>query len=145
MPDAGHEFLPEVQTCRQMFRNDSTSYLKKIDKLYRDDLREVRSRYNAIFKDNSVNCCDKQELLHSVGKELELTAKLQTVIQELLFDRMKLSGKCVKSFNGLSACVNDNYKTLVLQKAISIIKKKNPCMSEEEAVQRFKDIFAQMM
>lgn len=138
-----HDFSLEVQTCRQMFKNDTVAYLKKVDKLYREEYSEIRARYTAVAKDESLCRCARQKILSEIVVEHDLISRLINVIGELIFDRKRVTGRCIQYMYGRKADVNDNYRTLVLHKVISNIRKNNPGMTEDEALTRYRDTYGQ--
>jgi hypothetical protein len=133
------QFTAEAETCRHMFQSDSTSYLIKLEHLYSIEIRLVRIEYNRVYRDTSIEYHERWTQLYDIRLEEDLNRRLRQVISELLYDRIQISGRgCTYKKDGRDLD-RVNSRTLMFQKAISIIRKENPGTTEEQAIQKLKD------
>lgn len=139
VPDFDHEFDAEAETCFQQFKYDSVSYLMHIGQLFNEEIRRLRTEYTEVFQDESLEYNNRWRKLYDIRKEKDLTKRLRLVITDLIYLRTPLSAKNCTFKEQKFNLSNQNLRIQRFHFGVAKLRKANPGMTEEEAIQKMKD------
>ena len=128
-------FDDEADVCRRMFRNDKTLYLKQIEKLYQEDITDVRLRYNQVISDQSLDFDERWSALYDLRMEQALCTRLRNVIRDLLEERQKFPGSKMLCCGSIRFTADNATKSNFFHHCVGHMRSMMPEVSEEYAIE----------
>ena len=128
-------FDAEANVCRRMFRNDKTLYLKQIEKLYHEEIVDIRLRYDQVVADQSLSFDKRWSDLYDLRLEQALCSRLRKVIQDLLEERQKYPGSKMLHCGSIRFTADNATKTRYFQQCVAKMRSLMPEVSEEYAIE----------
>lgn len=128
-------FEAEAIVCRKLFQNDKTLYLKSIEKLYREEIVDVRLRYDRVFADQSLTHDVRWATLYDLREEQVLYSRLRKVIQDILEERRTFPGSKALCCGSARFTADNATKTNFFQQCVAKMRSMMPEVSEEYSIE----------
>ena len=139
VPDFEHEFDAEAEVCFQQFKSDTVAYLMCIGQLYNEELGRLRLEYTEVYQDELLEYNERWRKLYDIRKERDLNKRLRRVIKNLIYLKTPLCARNCTYKEDRRYLSSQNLRTLKFHYGIGKLRKENPGMTEEEAIQKMKD------
>jgi hypothetical protein len=139
VPDFEHEFDAEAEVCFQQFKSDSVPYLMRIGQLYNEELERLQLEYTKVYQDESLEYNERWRKLYDIRKERDLNKRLRRLIKTLIYLKTPLCAKNCTYKEDRRHLSSLNLRTQKFHYGIAKLRRENPGMTEEEAIQRMKD------
>jgi hypothetical protein len=139
VPDFEHEFDAEAEACFQQFKSDSIPYLMRIGQLYNEELERLQIEYTKVYQDELLEYNERWRKLYDIRKDRDLNKRLRRGIKTLIYLKTPLCAKNCTYKEDRQHLSSQNLRTQKFHYGIAKLRRENPGMTEEEAIQRMKD------
>jgi len=123
----------------QQFKADSIPYLMRIGQLYCEEIERLQAEYTKVYQDDTLDYNERWRKLYDIRKEKDLIKRLKQVIKTLIYLHTQLCAKNCMYKEDQRHLFSQNLQTQKFHHGIAKLRRENPGMTEEEAIQKMKD------